>query len=209
MGGNVSDVPLAFRRCFKEIFLILLGCAPYACSMVMIDKVSTIPGSVIGISAICNALLGTPIGVVNLLLNVPLMIIATFFLGRKMLLYTIEALIGTSCLIDWWVPIFAPGISGNPFMLTVLGGLLMGIGSGMILLTGATLAGTTVVGRLLILKFPEMKLGNVLIVLDGIILCSGALLMHDAMALFYSAVYTVICMKVIDFILYVLPKYGG
>ncbi|MCC8084528.1 MAG: YitT family protein [Clostridium sp.] len=209
MGKKIPAILSGYQIYLKGILLILIGCIPYAWSMVVINHVSTIPGSAIGISVICNVLFKTPIGVVNLLLNVPIMFIGTFFFGRKILLYTIVALAGTSFLIDWWVPLYASHMIGNPFVLTILGGILMGIGAGIILSTGASLAGTTMIGKLLILKFTRMKLGNVLIILDGMIICCGALLMHNVMALLYSAIYTIICTKIIDLIFYNLPKCVG
>lgn len=203
-----SSAVSGYKIYFKEILLILIGCVPYAWSMVVIDNVSTIPGSMIGVSVICNMLFGTPIGIINVLLNVPLMLIGMFFLGRKMLLYTVTALAGTSFLIDWWVPMFAPFFVKKPLILTIVGGVLMGIGAGLILLAGASLAGTTVIGKLLLRKFPRIQLGNVLILLDGIIICCGAFLLRDTMALLYSAIYTIICTKIIDYILYVLPQWN-
>lgn len=209
MEESHSSVLSRYKTYFKEILLILTGCIPYAWSLVVIDNVSTIPGSVLGISVICNTLFGTKIGAVNLLVNLPLMLIGTMFLGKKVLAYTVIALAGTSCLIDWWVPVFASFFVANPLVLTVLGAVLMGIGSGLILLSDASLAGTTILGKLLLLKFPGIRLGNLLILLDGVIICCGAFLMHDGTALLYSAVYTVVCMKIIDWILYVLPKWNS
>lgn len=209
MGKKIPAILSGYQIYLKGILLILIGCIPYAWSMVVINHVSTIPGSAIGISVICNVLFETPIGVVNLLLNVPIMFIGTFFFGRKILLYTIVALAGTSFLIDWWVPLYASHMIGNPFVLTILGGILMGIGAGIILSTGASLAGTTMIGKLLIFKFTRMKLGNVLIILDGMIICCGALLMHNVMALLYSTIYTIVFTKIIDLIFYNLPKCVG
>ena len=207
MGQSDGSVLSGYRTYFREVLLILIGCVPYAWSLVMIDNISTIPGSVLGISVICNTLFGTRIGLLNILVNVPLMVIGTFFLGRKVLVYTIIALAGTSYLIDLWVPVFAIYFTMNPLILTFGGAVLMGIGSGLILRSGASLAGTTILGKLLMLKWRGMKLGNLLILLDGIIICCGALLLHDGKPLLYSAFYTVVCMKVIDWILYVSPKW--
>ena len=117
-----------YRTYIREILMILAGCIPYAWSFVVIHNISTIPGSIVGVATICNRLLGTSIGVLNVILNIPLMIAGTWLLGRKMLLYTGIALVGTSALIDWWVPVFADKISVSPLWGAVWGGILMGIG---------------------------------------------------------------------------------
>ncbi len=189
---------VSYRTYIREILMILAGCIPYAWSFVVIHNISTIPGSIVGVATICNRLLGTSIGVLNVILNIPLMIAGTWLLGRKMLLYTGIALVGTSALIDWWVPVFADKISVSPLWGAVWGGILMGIGAGIILYPGSSLAGTTVIGKMIQIKFPKQKLGNILIVLDSIIIVCGAVLMRDITILLYSLLYTLICMKIID-----------
>lgn len=189
---------ISYRAYICEILMILAGCVPYAWSFVVIHNISTIPGSIVGVATICNRLLGTSIGVLNVIFNIPLMIAGTFLLGRKMLLYTGIALVGTSALIDWWVPVFAAKISVSPLWGAVWGGILMGIGTGFILYPGSSLAGTTVIGKMIQIKSPKQKLGNILIVLDSIIIVCGAILMKDITILMYSLIYTLICMKIID-----------
>lgn len=99
-----------------------------------------------------------------------------------------------------------PGIMISSLSAAIWGGVLMGAGAGLILSTDASLAGTTMLGKIILVRFPQMKLGNLLIILDGLIIFCGAFLMRDVNALIYSIIYTVVCMKVIDFVLNFYPE---
>ena len=85
------------------MLLIVVGSILYALSVVLfIDPIHVIPGSVTGIAVITKALFNTPIGVVNLVINIPLILVAVFYLGKKLLIYTVITIFLTSVLMDWW-----------------------------------------------------------------------------------------------------------
>jgi uncharacterized membrane-anchored protein YitT (DUF2179 family) len=190
-----------------EILLILVGCIIYTLSIIFINQVNIVPGSVIGIAVICNMTLGAPTGIVNLILNIPILIISTKLIGKKILLYTLLTLFVIFLLIDMCSPLSIYVPSWNPIVISILGGLIMGIGAGILLKAGATMGGTTAVARLIQLKYPAFKIGNALILMDGVIIICGVIFLKDYMALVYSILYTVVCMKTIDLILYRL-KYS-
>lgn len=127
-------------------------------------------------------------------------------MGRKLLIYTVIAMTGTSALIDWWVPIFSYTPTNGPLIPTILSGLVMGVGCGMMIYAGATTGGTTILGRLLLLKFPHMKLGNLLIMMDGVIIAVGAVAMRDWQGFVYSIIFEVVVCKTMDASLYSLRK---
>ncbi len=190
----------------KEVLVILGGCALYAVSMALIDHVSTIPGNMMGIAVVCHTLFDWPIGLVNVVISIPTIIIGTLVIGKKMLIYTVIAMTGVSALIDWWVPIFSYTPTNGPLIPTILSGLVMGVGCGMMIYAGATTGGTTILGRLLLLKFPNMKLGNLLIMMDGVIIAAGAVAMRDWQGFVYSIIFEVVVCKTIDASLYCLRK---
>ena len=94
---------LQTKQTLLELAYILGGCVLYSLSMVwFLDPAQIIPGSVTGIAVVVKALFGIPIGALNLIINVPLVLIAVFFLGRKLLVYTAITVVLTSWFIDWW-----------------------------------------------------------------------------------------------------------
>lgn len=190
----------------KEVLVILTGCMLYAWSMVLIHEISTIPGNLMGIAVISNNLFGWPTGLVNTIISIPTIIAGTLVIGKKMLCYTMAAIAGTSVFIDWLVPVFSYTPDNGPLVPTILGALIMGVGCGMIFFVGGTTGGTTILGRLILLRFPKMELGNLLILMDGVIITAGAVIMRDWQSFFYSVLFEIVVCKTVDAVLFVLRK---
>ncbi len=190
----------------NELLLIAVGCVIYALSMTMIEPIELIPGSFLGLATALHKLLKTPVGTVNLLLNIPIMILCVKIFGRKMLYYTVIIMIGTSLLIDLF-NVFAPH-SGYmpPVLIALLGGAVMGIGAGLLLAAGGTMAGTTALARIINKRFPKVSVGNILIVLDTVIILTGCALLKSFSALLYSLLYTLSCAKTIDAVLALVSR---
>lgn len=84
----------------------------------------------------------------------------------------------------------------------------MGSGCGIVLLAGATTGGTTTAVRLLCIRFPKLKLGNLLILLDGVIIAAGAILLHDAVGFIASIVYETVTCWIINVVVYGFTRKG-
>ena len=84
-----------------SVIKIVIGCFLYSLSVVLfIDPVSIVPGSVIGIGVVVKALTGFPIGALNLIVNIPLVIIGTIKLGKRLLIFTGITVLLTSLMMD-------------------------------------------------------------------------------------------------------------
>ena len=196
MGKSVQ-----FRQTLSEIACICVGCVLYALSVVwFLDPAHIIPGSVTGIAVVAKALFGIRIGVLNLVINVPLMLVAIFFLGKKLLVYTALTVFLNSLLMDWWAVL--PPLTDDMLLASIFGGVLMGIGLGMILKGGASTGGTTVVARLVGLRYPNMPIGTILLVGDFIIITMGSFLLKDWDLFLYSVLDLYVCIVVIDKVVY-------
>lgn len=184
-----------------EMLLIAVGCVIYSLSMIMINPIELIPGSFLGLAVACHKVFGTPTGVVNLLLNIPIMLLCVKIFGKKMLYYTVIIMVGTSALIDLF-SIWAPErMYMNPIVISILGGFVMGVGAGILLEAGGTMAGTTALARIINNKLPKISVGNSLIIMDTVIILTGCVLIHSFSALLYSLLYTLSCSKTIDIVM--------
>jgi len=185
----------------KEYLMLLIGCILYCASLLFVNRISVIPGSMLGIAVVSNAVLGTPIGLVNLLLNIPVMVFVTRRYGRKILIYTILIMVGTSLLIDLWEPFFPdPGIR-NVYLISVIGGIVMGLGAGLLIRAGGTMAGTTALTLLIREKFPDIHYGTILFGMDACIMLLGAILLKDWKAVIYSTIYGLLVSKMMDVVI--------
>lgn len=186
------------KQIANEILWILVGCILYSLSVVwFIDPAQIIPGSVTGVAVVTKALFGIPIGVLNLVVNVPLVLIGVFYLGKKLLVYTALTVFLNSFLMDQLAVILRP-MTEDMFLASVVGGVMMGIGLGMILRVGATTGGTTVIGRLVVRKYPNLPISNILLVGDFIIITVGSILLQNWDLFLYSVVDLYVCVVAID-----------
>ncbi len=189
-----------------ELTLIAIGCIIYALSMTMIEPIELIPGSFLGIAVALHKLFDTPSGAVNLLLNIPVMILCAKIFGKKTLYYTILIMAATSVLIDLF-SIFAPD---KPYMngavIALTGGFVMGVGAGLLLAAGGTMAGTTALSKIINQKFPRLSVGNILILLDMAVILTGCAILRSVSALLYSVLYTLACSKTIDLVIFLVKR---
>lgn len=192
---------LSKQQVLSELAMLVIGCVLYALSVVLfIDPIHIIPGSVTGIAIVVKALFNTPIGVLSLVINVPLVLAAVFYLGKKLLVYTGITILLTSVLIDWWA-VFPP-FTDDMLLAAIFGAVLMGVGLGLILKAGGTTGGTTVVGRLVVRKFPNLPIGTILMIGDFLIISVGTLLLRDRDLFLYSTINLYVCVVVIDKVIY-------
>ena len=105
-----------------------------------------------GLSGIAMMLgIVTPIntGILNLILNLPLLIIGLLKLGKQFITYTIISVIVTSvCFV--FLPI--QQISHDPLLSCLFGGVLTGLGAGIIFRASGSTGGLDILAMLLMKK---------------------------------------------------------
>ncbi len=109
------------------------------------------PGGVSGVAVILNHLINTPIGLVILVGNIPIMFLAYKMLGGwRVIATTAYVLVVYSVGIDLLTPLVpAHGLSDNVLLNAIFGGVLGGISSGLAYRAGATFGGTSTLARIL------------------------------------------------------------
>lgn len=185
----------------KRFLLVGIGCLLYALSFnLFFDPFRISPGGVSGIAMIISYLTGFPAGMAILLMNVPLIILAWVKIGPDFIVSTAVATAVSSLLIDLTARIPTPV---EDYMLaTLCGGVLIGIGMGMILRGGATTGGTDIVSKLVWLHRPHLKMGQVVLAVDGAVVLLSALVFRDFALAVYAILGIYICGKLMDTILY-------
>ncbi len=109
------------------------------------------PGGVSGIAIILHEVIGTPVGIMTLIFNIPIQIFAYRVLGGSWLIIsTIFSVVIFSASVDI-LPAFVSthGVSENDLLNAIFGGIVGGIGSGLIYGAGATAGGTATLSRIL------------------------------------------------------------
>ena len=153
-------------------------------------------GGFSGIATIVYYIFNVPLGVVNIILNIPLFIIALYKLGIKFIGKSILGTVSLSIFIDLLDNI--PPLTQDRFLACIYGGIIIGLGTAIVLKMGASTGGTDLVSNLVRGYNPNVKMGNVITAMDiGIVILNVFAFRKIEIGL-YSAITIFIMGKIID-----------
>lgn len=183
--------PSLFGLVFRYIVLTL-GAVISALAVVLFEAPAEIaPGGVSGIAILLNHLIDTPIGLMILIGNIPIQILAFRMMGSwKIVVRTIYTIILYSFLIDYLTPYFPTPISDDRLLNALMGGILSGVGAMIVIRGGGTLGGTSTLGRILQARY-GIPLGSSVLYTDGAVVLAAGLVFGWEGALYAMvALYT-------------------
>ena len=189
-----------FINKLKRCFGILLGTAVtgFAISLFYTPN-KVVNGGVSGVATILFHTVGIPTSITFALINIFLILISLKKLGREFFINTIVG----SMLVAFFVQIFSnfPPVTKNIFLASVFGSVLYGIGIGFTFVNGASTGGTDILGRLLQKSFPHIKIGKLLMVIDGIVIGISLLLFREFDLALYGSISLFIATASIDWLI--------
>lgn len=188
---------------FKDATLIIIGTFILAAAIVFfIAPYKFVPGGVYGISIVIHHLLGTPIGLISLCLDIPLLLIGIKVLGNKFGVKTFVGIVLTAVFVDMLGQIWGnnPLVDDDALLSAIFGGALVGLGLGLVFRAKATSGGTDIVA-MITSKYTRLPLGQSLIYVDSVIVLIGLAAFHDWKIPLYSWLVIFIAGKVIDMVL--------
>lgn len=138
----------------RDYLLITIGAVLVAASVNMfLTPNRVVMGGLTGGAQLLNTFLGTPIGLVTLIANIPLFVIGFRSLGGFVFgVRTIYATVVMSLAIDLLAPYMRP-VTADPLLYTLYGGLLDGLGVGLVFRARGTTGGVDIIARLLERRF--------------------------------------------------------
>lgn len=191
------------KRWIINYTLIILGAFILAAGFVLfITPYKIVPGGVYGIAIIIHYLIGSPVGLTALFMDVPLTIIGIKVLGPRFGYKTVVGFLLTAFFVDGLTYLYGdlPLVPDEPLLSAIFGGVFLGTGLGMIFKSKATSGGTDIVA-MIISKHTHLPVGQLLIYVDSAIVLIGLLVFQDWRIPLYSLIVIYITGKVIDTIL--------
>lgn len=191
------------RGCIKSTAILIAGAIIYSIgTQCLISPANIAPGGAVGIALMFSYLTNLPVGGLTLMVNIPLLLLAWFFLSHRFAIRTGITCIICSVFIDLIVAPYFPLYGGDRLISSLYGGIVIGVGMALIFLAGSTTGGSDIAGYLLRKKWPHISIGRFLMMIDGIILSSSVLVFHDIDAALLGLICLYAETKVIDMILY-------
>lgn len=187
------------RKLAKEVLLILLGSMILAFGIFNLNYQNNITeGGVLGVLLLLKNMFGIELSVANLVIDTALLALAYKFFGKKFLIYSIIATISFSLFSEVFefigpvIPVLQSKLVGS-----VLSGLFVGVGVGIIVRTGAAAGGDDALA-LVISKITSLNIGKVYMITDMVILLLS-LSYLSAYDVFWSVIAVNVSGRIIDF----------
>ncbi len=180
-----------------EYFYVIAGAAIVAVgfnAFLFPNQVAS--GGVSGISTILHGIFGWNAGIVQYAFNIPLFIAGVLVLGKK---FGVKSLVGTLALPlfvilteDWnaW--------TYTPLLGAIFGGIFVGLGIGLVFKGKASTGGTDLLAQI-ITKYTGLTLGTSVLLIDGLIAISAAIVFDIEKGL-YALIGLYVTTKTIDII---------
>lgn len=194
------------KKEFALDFLFLTaGCLIYSASVAIFTAPNKMaPGGVTGIATILHYTIGTPIGIMIFILNIPLFVLGFKFIGGRFMVLSITCTAITSVGVDLlnFLPKYSAENGNNMLLAALYGGVLSGLGLALVFLRGGTTGGTDIASRLLKLKWSHIPMGRMMMTIDTIVILTSVIVFKSVDSGLYSLIQLFASSKVIDIILY-------
>lgn len=158
-------------------------------------------GGTVGISQIIRTLLDINIGfdiagILNFMLNIPLLMLAFVHFGRSLFFKTFFSII-TQTIIFTYLPIPTQPIIEEYAVSCLMGGILAGAGVGITLRAGGSGGGLDILGLYFTKKSKDFSVGRFALIINAIIYSVCAILFELPVAI-YSILYSMVYSMAID-----------
>ena len=199
MEYNKKKTIIIMKKHLKELTLITIGTLLMAFGtafFLLPNQLS--PGGFAGITTITYYLFNLPMGTVMIFLNIPLFIIALIKLGKS---FFIKAIIGTG-MLSMFLNLFegANALTSDRLLASIYGGIIIGIGTAIILRTNASTGGSELLGNIIVKFKPTARTSNMIILIDTIVVALNVIFFKEIEVGLYSAITIYLVGQMIDII---------
>lgn len=187
------------KNSIQEYFFITVGCLTMAIGVSLLllpNELST--GGFSGIATILYYLFKWPLGTTIFILNIPLLLIAYFKVGKKLFTRSIYGTVMFSVLVDILDKVMP--LTHDRFLGCIYGGIMAGIGTAIILKFHASTGGSDLLSYLIKAYKPQYRSSSLILMTDTIIITVNVFFFKTIEVGLYSAIAIYLMGKMIDLI---------
>lgn len=185
------------RKLFFDFTFLILGCIMLSVSInvfLLPNKISA--GGISTIGTVLFHLFGIKMSITNLIFNVILFALGYKYLGKYAIIQTVAGIVLLSACLEFTSHI--PVYSHNDLISILSGGVLMGVGVGMIVKTGASTGGSDFAGLILKNFFPHISLARLIMVIDFLIVVISGVVFKNYTVTVYSIIALFVSSEITD-----------
>lgn len=185
----------------KNIFFILIGSAIFSFGLVHFNIQNELgEGGFTGITLLLLYLFNWDPALMNIILNIPVLIVGWKILGRTTFYYSLIGIIAVSVFIRIsQMYLIEIDLASDLTLASLFAGVFIGVGLGVIFRYGGTTGGVDIIARL-IHKYLGWSMGRAMFLFDAIVIMISILTYLEHIKGMYTLVAVFIGARVIDFI---------
>lgn len=162
-----------------------------------------IDGGVTGVSMLISSVLGWPLSILILAINLPFIALGYRQIGRAFAIKSTLAIAGLAACLAFMK---YPDVTPDKLLTAVFGGFFIGAGIGLAIRGGAVLDGTEIAALLISKSSHLFKVGDVIMLLNVVIFSAAAFFLGIETAL-YSMLTYFAASKTVDFLIHGVEEY--
>jgi uncharacterized membrane-anchored protein YitT (DUF2179 family) len=162
-----------------------------------------IDGGVTGVSMLLANVMGWPLSILILVINLPFILLAYRQIGFLFAVKSMLAIAGLSACLAF---VRYPDVTPDKLLTAVFGGFFIGAGIGLAIRGGAVLDGTEIAALLISKSSHLLKVGDVILLLNIVIFSTAAFFLGIESAL-YSVLTYFAASKTVDFLIHGVEEY--
>ncbi|HVG34159.1 MAG TPA: YitT family protein [Pyrinomonadaceae bacterium] len=193
-----------YLRAAKNMLLVVLGILSAGLGLKgFLMSSRFIDGGVTGISMLLSEVLGYPLYILILLINLPFIALGYRQIGKEFAVRSALAITGLSLCLAF---VKYPDVTPDKLLTAVFGGFFIGAGIGLAIRGGAVLDGTEIAALLVSKSSHLLRVGDVILILNIFIFSAAAFFLGIESAL-YSILTYFAASKTIDFLIHGIEEY--
>ena len=187
---------------YRWVVETILGSAIFAAGFgLFLEPNDMSPGGVSGLALVITRSLGFgSVGTLAILINLPLFVIGGLKIGKRFFVGSLIGMLLSNVLIDVFASVPMPQI--EPLMAGLYGGITCGLGLGLVFICGSSTGGTDILARLLKLRYRNVPIGQMTMMLDAIVVVLTGIVLRDVTKALYTGVTAFLCGKAVDAMVY-------
>lgn len=162
------------------------------------NKISA--GGITSLGTILLHIFGVRMSITNLACNVVLFVFGFRKLGKYAVIQTASGIVFLSLFLELTslIPTFRVDNDGDFLIASVIGGMMMGIGVGLVVKQGASTGGSDFAGLILKRLLPHVPLATIIMVIDWAIVLIAGIVFKSLSVTFYSMLALFVCSLLTD-----------
>lgn len=165
-----------FNSIFYRYLMVAIGCVIMGIAFnTFYLPNNLLSGGISGVAVIAYYLFGLPVGIVSIILNIPLFILAYKFMDKEYIVGALYGMLAFSFCVDFFHFLSETVIVHDKLLSCIAGGALYGIGAALMYRVGGSGGGMDIVGAI-IQKYYSISINNCNFVFNILLLFVGSFL---------------------------------